>query len=245
MPIADRLLHTGGLTQSERLGRYLVDGQEKQHEFSPAAIRTLYEKDGTRCGPPQGGTLAQTSIIGNMNKSVEGLTRIMRAVQAPGSRMRPTAAITIAVTSEKADGGGEKPRATNLYLYEGGDPGGKESYHAKFNHSDARAPLLTKGINLPSVNLEVDTSDEPTRVAKASTEQPSVDGLDQVHIRAIVAESVALTSTVLSLEPERANEDEPAVSGVPPSVVRARLAVQRFNQAMIDIGLMTPEGLLP
>jgi hypothetical protein len=224
--------------------RYTVEDKEKVHEFSPAAIRTLYEKDGARCGPPQGGTLAQTSTIGNMNKAVEGLTRVMRASQAPGSRMRPTSAVTIVVTSEKGDAGSEKPRSANLYLHEGGDPGGKESYNAKFNHSDARAPLLTRGINLPSVNLEVDTSDAPTRAAKAAADRPANDGVDTVHVKALVAEAVALTTAMLSLEPGRSVPEEDAPTVVAASVARARTAVQRFNQAIIDIGLLPEEGLL-
>jgi hypothetical protein len=131
--------------------------EEFRHEFSPAAIRTLYEKDGTRCGPPlaSSGQLAQTSTIGNMNKTVEGLTRMMRAGQATGSRMRASSALAIVSTTEKEKEGAEKVRSCNLYLYEGGDPGGKSEYTQRFNHDDARAPLLLTGTNLPSVNMEV------------------------------------------------------------------------------------------
>jgi len=217
-----------------------------QHEFSPAAIRTLYEKDGARCGPPQSGPLAQTSTIGNMNKAVEGLTRVMRAAQAPGSRMRPTSAVTIVATSEKVEGGAEQPRGSNLYLFEGGDPGGKERYDARYNHVDARATLLTKGVNLPSVNLEVDTTSGPAAAAAApGVPPPGHDGMDVVHVKAMVSESVALTTTMLGLDPNRMlAEDLSIVGGVAPSVLRARAAVQRFNQAVVDMGLLPPHNLL-
>lgn len=75
--------------------------------------------------------------------------------QATGSRMRASSALAIVSTTERVPEGGERVRACNLYLYEGGDPGGKTEYTQRFNHDDARAPLLNKGTNLPSVNMEV------------------------------------------------------------------------------------------